>query len=131
MSSFMALVISFCRLAGRSMRRKRLWLDRSSCLRAESESFEIAVGVSGCAKPCGVSKPSLGSASVPDHGARLRLLTLVTCVVMRFAWRCWTFVTLRLFGLAAAPVALICFGLFTRDGLYVLLGYLMILDPRR
>ena len=51
---------------------------------------------------------------------------LVTCVILPVGWPLLEFVPFAS-SFGGGTVALFAFGLFTRDGLYVLLGYLTIL----
>ncbi|WP_323803378.1 exopolysaccharide biosynthesis protein [Sulfitobacter litoralis] len=123
-SSFMALVIIL--LSAQAVYgRKRLWLPQF-LLRREVKSSRLQFGVKWLRKPAAFFDRHSGKRLQFLTTGPIRLLTLVTCVVMPIAWPLLEFVPFAS-SLGGATVALFVFGLFTRDGLYVLLGYLMIL----
>jgi len=123
-SSFMALVIIL--LSAQALYgRKRLWLPQF-LLRREVKSSRLQFGVKWLRKPAAFFDRHSGKRLQFLTTGPIRLLTLVTCVVMPIAWPLLEFVPFAS-SLGGATVALFAFGLFTRDGLYVLLGYLMIL----
>ena len=55
----------------------------------------------------------------------MRVVTLALCVLIPLGWPFLEILPL-VSSFGAGTVALLAFGLFTRDGVYVLLGYLMI-----
>ncbi|MEH6674642.1 MULTISPECIES: exopolysaccharide biosynthesis protein [unclassified Sulfitobacter] len=123
-SSFMALVIIL--LSAQAVYgRKRLWLPQF-LLRREVKSSRLQFGVKWLRKPAAFFDRHSGKRLQFLTTGPMRLLTLVTCVVMPVAWPLLEFVPFAS-SLGGGTVALFAFGLFTRDGLYVLLGYLMIL----
>ena len=123
-SSFMAMVIIV--LSAQAVYgRKRLWLPQF-LLRREVKSSRLLFCVRWLRKPAAFFDRHSGKRLQFLTTGPMRLLTLVTCVILPVGWPLLEFVPFAS-SFGGGTVALFAFGLFTRDGLYVLLGYLTIL----
>ena len=104
--------------------RRRLWLPQF-LLQREVPGHRLAGCVNYLRKPCafvdGRCKPRLQFLTT---GA-MRFFTLLTVTIIPFGWP-FMEVLPMMSSVGALTVALLVFGLFTRDGLFVLLGYLCI-----
>lgn len=115
------IVLSLQELVGRD----RLWLP-AVLLNRQIKSSRLLTGVRWLRKPC---------AFFDRHSSRrltfltvgpMRLVTLATCAIMPTGWPLLEFVPFAS-SFGGGTVALFAFGLFMRDGLYVLLGYISML----
>lgn len=104
--------------------RRRLWLPHWLKDR-KLPSTRVRTAVSWMRKPCAFldrhSRPRL---LLLTEGP-MRWITLLVCVVIPMGWpllEVLPFVT----SIGAGTVSLLAFGLLTRDGIYVLAGYLMV-----
>ncbi len=104
--------------------RRRLWLP-GFLLRREISGARLRTGVKWLRKPCAFvdrhSHPRLKLLTVGP----MRYLTLLALVVIPMGWP-FLEVLPMVTTVGAATVGLMTFGLFIRDGLYVLLGYGMV-----
>lgn len=116
-SAALIVLLTFQALLG----RRKLWLP-AFLLRREVASKRLLMAVKWMRKPC---------AFVDRHShSRLRILTvgparsftLLVCMIIPLGWPLLEVLPM-ISSIGAAVVALLSFGLFTRDGLYVLLGY--------
>ena len=104
--------------------RRRLWLPEF-LLNREVKSSRLKKMVQWLRKPCGFIDRFARRRLVVLTQGPMRFLTLLACTLIPLGWpplEVLPFVST----IGAATVALMAFGLFTRDGLFVLLGYLMI-----
>lgn len=101
--------------------RRHLWLP-DFLLRRKISGQRLAGVVAWLRAPCQfVDRHTHPRLTLLTRGA-LRTLSLAACVVIPLGWpllEVLPFVT----SLGALTVALLAFGLFTHDGLYVLAGY--------
>lgn len=104
--------------------RRRLWLPQF-LLRREIPGHRLSGCVSYLRRPCafvdGRCRPRMQFLTTGP----MRFLTLVTVTIIPLGWP-FMEVLPMMSSVGAATVALLVFGLFTRDGLFVLLGYLFI-----
>lgn len=124
-SSFIAMVIivlSLQELIGRD----RLWLP-AFLLNTEVKSSRLLTCVRWLRKPSAFFDRHSGRRLTFLTTGPLRLVTLATCVIMPIGWPLLEFVPFAS-SFGAGTVALFAFGLFMRDGLYVVLGYLSMLS---
>ncbi len=105
--------------------RRKLWLPQF-LLRREMAGRRLRTCVRWLRKPCAFidrhSHPRLQLLTVGP----MRWLTLLVIVVIPLGWPALEVLPM-LSSVGAGTVALLAFGLFTRDGLYVVLGYAMVL----
>tara|TARA_R100000306_G_scaffold2523_2_gene5496 strand:- start:436 stop:1017 length:582 start_codon:yes stop_codon:yes gene_type:complete len=101
--------------------RRRLWLP-GFLLRREIASKRLLKAVEWMRRPCAfVDRHSHSRLRYLTVGPA-RSLTLLACAVIPIGWPLLEVLPM-VSSIGAAVVALLSFGLFTRDGLYVLLGY--------
>ena len=104
--------------------RRRLWLPQR-VLRLEMPSAHVRRAVSWMRRPCAfLDRHSRARLRILTSGP-LRGLTLLICVIIPLTWpllELLPFVT----SVGAATISLLAFGLLTRDGIYVLAGYLVV-----
>lgn len=104
--------------------RRKLWLPQF-LLRREVASHRLRSAVTWVRKPCAfLDRHSRTRLKLLTVGP-MRWLTLLVCVVIPSAWPVLELLPLTT-SVGAITIAFFAFGLFTRDGLYVLLGYLMV-----
>lgn len=101
--------------------RRRLWLP-DVLLRREVKSSRLLFCVKWLRAPSRFFDRHSGKRLVMLSTGPMRFVTLVVCMVIPIAWPLLEFVPFAS-SVGGATVALFSFGLFTRDGLYVLLGY--------
>lgn len=119
-SAFIVVTLAIQALFG----QRRLWLPEF-LLRREVKSKFALTAIDWLRKPCAfadrLAKPRLTWLTT---GA-MRWVTLSVCVIVPMFWPLLEFLPLMTtFG--ATIVALLAFGLFTRDGIYVLIGYAIV-----
>lgn len=120
MSSFIAvlvIVLSAQALVG----RKRLWLP-AFLLGKKMRSKHLHTTVRWLRKPCAFFDRHSGQRLQFLTTGPMRFITLLTCTILPVGWPFLEFVPFAS-SFGGGTVALFAFGLFTRDGLYVLLGY--------
>lgn len=120
-SSFIAvlvIVLSAQALFG----RERLWLPKY-LLNKRMKSKHLHSAVRWLRKPCTFFDRHSGKRLQFLTKGPMRTVTLLTCTIIPFGWPFLEFVPFAS-SFGGGTVALFAFGLFTRDGLYVLLGYL-------
>ncbi|MDF3381979.1 MULTISPECIES: exopolysaccharide biosynthesis protein [Sulfitobacter] len=104
--------------------RRRLWMPRF-LLRREVAGHRLSGCVRFLRRPCafvdGRCKPRLQFLTTGP----MRFITLVVVTIIPLGWP-FMEVLPMMSSLGAGTVALLAFGLFTRDGLFVLLGYLCV-----
>ncbi|WP_299564505.1 exopolysaccharide biosynthesis protein [uncultured Sulfitobacter sp.] len=119
-SAALVILLSAQALGG----RRRLWLPEFMLRRSLKASRLIAM-VAWLRRPCAffdrLTRPRLMWLS----GGIIRFGTLACCVVIPLGWPLLEILPL-VSSLGAGTIALLVFGLFTRDGLFVIAGYLMI-----
>lgn len=104
--------------------RRKLWLPQF-LLRREVAAHRLGKAVAWVRKPCAfLDQHSRTRLELLTVGP-MRWLTLLVCVVVPSAWPVLELLPLTT-SIGALTIALFAFGLFTRDGLYVLFGYLMV-----
>ncbi len=116
-SAVLLVILSMQALFG----RRRLWLpERLKRMTMASRHVQRAVG--WLRRPCAfVDRHSRPRLQFLTYGP-MRWLTLLICVILPLSWPPLEMVPFfTSFG--AGIVALLAFGLFTRDGIYVLAGY--------
>lgn len=120
-SSFIAILV-FVLSAQALVGRKRLWLP-DVLLRKKMKSKHLLVAVKWLRKPCAFFDRHSGKWLQILTIGPMRIVTLLACTILPLGW---PFLELVPFAssFGAGTVALFAFGLFTRDGLYVLLGYI-------
>lgn len=114
------IILSVQALSG----RRELWLP-AFLLRREIVSHRLKKAVAWMRKPCAfLDRHSRARFQFLTVGP-LRWITLLVCVVVPMGW---PFLEVLPFvsSIGATTVGLFAFGLFTRDGLYVLFGYCMV-----
>jgi len=105
--------------------RRRLWLP-GFILRRRVKSSRLLLGIRWLRAPSKFFDRHSGRRLLILVTGPMRSITLLTCMVLPTAWPMLEFVPFAS-SFGGGTVALFSFGLFTRDGLYVLLGYLTIL----
>ena len=104
--------------------RRKLWLPEF-LMRREIASHRLRKAVTWMRKPCGfLDRHSHARFQFLTVGP-MRWVTLLVCVVVPMGWpllEVLPFVT----SVGAVTVSLFAFGLFTRDGLYVFFGYILV-----
>ena len=105
--------------------RRRLWLP-FFILRRRVKSSRLLLGIRWLRAPSKFFDRHSGRRLLILVTGPMRSITLLTCMVLPTAWPMLEFVPFAS-SFGGGTVALFSFGLFTRDGLYVLLGYLTIL----
>ncbi|MGR3508634.1 MAG: exopolysaccharide biosynthesis protein [Sulfitobacter sp.] len=105
--------------------RRRLWLP-GFILRRRVKSSRLLLGNRWLRAPSKFFDRHSGRRLLILVTGPMRSITLLTCMVLPTAWPMLEFVPFAS-SFGGGTVALFSFGLFTRDGLYVLLGYLTIL----
>lgn len=122
--SFAACLIVVMSVQALSGRRK-LWLPKW-VLRRHVEGSRLHKTVSWLRKPCAfLDRHSQERLKFLTYGP-MRWVTLLMCVLIPLGWpplELLPFVT----SVSAGTIALLVYGLLTRDGVYVLLGYAMVL----
>lgn len=104
--------------------RRRLWLP-GFLLRRTIASNKLRKAVSWLRKPCAfLDRHSHQRLKFLTHGP-MRWITLALCVVIPLGWPPLEVLPM-VSSIGGGTVALLAYGLFTRDGVYVLLGYVMI-----
>lgn len=104
--------------------RRKLWLPQI-LLRRKIAAHRLRRAVAWVRKPCAfLDRHSQTRLELLTVGP-MRWMTLLVCVVVPSAWPVLELLPLTT-SVGALTIALFAFGLFTRDGLYVLLGYLMV-----
>lgn len=124
-SSFIAvlvIVLSAQALFG----NKRLWLPEF-LLNKRLGSSHLRTAVGWLRKPCAFFDRHSGKRLQFLTTGPMRMMTLLTCTIMPMGWPLLEFVPFAS-SFGGGTVALFAFGLFTRDGLYVLLGYLSMIS---
>ena len=104
--------------------RRRLWLP-GFILRREVKSSRLLFGIRWLRAPSKFFDRHSGRRLMILVTGPMRSITLLTCMILPVAWPMLEFVPFAS-SFGGATVAFFSFGLFTRDGLYVLLGYLTI-----
>lgn len=106
------------------MRRDHLWLPQTLSKR-EIKAERLETAVNWLRKPSAwVDKHSHPRLRILTSGP-LRWLTLGLCLVLPMVWPFLEFLPF-VTSIGACALALMTFGLLTRDGVYVLCGYVMI-----
>jgi len=105
--------------------RRRLWLP-GFILRRRVKSSRLLLGIRWLRAPSKFFDRHSGRRLLILVTGQKTSITLLTCMVLPTAWPMLEFVPFAS-SFGGGTVALFSFGLFTRDGLYVLLGYLTIL----
>lgn len=106
------------------MRRDHLWLPQTLSKR-EIKAERLETAVNWLRKPSAwVDKHSHPRLRILTSGP-LRWLTLALCLVLPMVWPFLEFLPF-VTSIGACALALMTFGLLTRDGIYVLCGYVMI-----
>ena len=104
--------------------QRRLWLPQF-LLRREVAGHRLSGCVRFLRRPCafvdGRCKPRLQFLTTGP----MRFITLVVVPIIPLGWPCMEVLPM-MSSLGAGTVALLVFGLFTRDGLFVLLGYICV-----
>lgn len=104
--------------------RRRLWLP-GFLLRRTIAAHRLRKAVGWMRKPCAfLDRHSHVRLQFLTVGP-MRWITLLVCVVVPLGWPMLEVVPL-VTSVGALTIGLFAFGLFTRDGLYVLFGYLMV-----
>lgn len=120
-AAVLIVVMSVQALSG----RRRLWLPKW-LLRRNVQGSRLQKAVSWLRKPCAfLDRHSHERLKFLTYGP-MRWFTLLLCVLIPLGWpplELLPFVT----SFGAGTIALLVYGLFTRDGVYVLLGYAMVL----
>lgn len=103
--------------------RRHVWLP-GFVLRREMRADRLVKAVGWLRRPCAfLDRHSHVRLAFLTKGA-LRVLGLLICVVVPLGWPFLELLPL-VTSVGATVIALISFGLFSRDGLYILLGYLL------
>ncbi|SFE19373.1 Uncharacterized conserved protein [Sulfitobacter brevis] len=103
--------------------RRSLWLP-DFLLRREMSARRLKKAVQWMRKPCAfVDRHSHKRMRILTSGP-MRWLTLAACIVIPLGWPMLEVLPM-VTSLGALTVGLMAFGLFTRDGLYVLFGYIL------
>jgi hypothetical protein len=119
-SAFLIILLSVQALAG----RRHLWLP-DILLRRKVSGKRLSSMVNWLRKPSRlVDRHTHPRLAVFTQGP-MRFITLAACVIIPMGWPFLEVLPL-VSSTGALTVALLVFGLFTRDGLYVLAGYGMI-----
>lgn len=101
--------------------RKNLWLPEF-LMRQEIKAGHIHRAVSWLRGPCAfLDRHSQERLNFLTKGP-MRWLTLAVCALIPLSWPLLELLPM-VTSIGAATIALLVFGLFTRDGVYVLLGY--------
>ena len=116
--AILVIVLSAQALVGRS----RLWLP-AFLLNKRMKSKHLLKAVSWLRKPCAFFDRHSHTRLQFLTTGPVRIATLLICTILPFGWPFLEFVPFAS-SFGGGTVALFAFGLFTRDGLYVLLGYL-------
>lgn len=124
MSTFMAILV-FILSAQALWGRKRLWLPEF-LLNKQMKSSHLHSVVRWLRKPSSFFDRHSGKRLQFMTTGPMRVLTLLMCTILPIGWPFLEFVPFAS-STGGATVALFAFGLFTRDGLYVLLGYIAML----
>lgn len=104
--------------------RRRLWLPKF-LMRRSVAGKHLRRAVEWMRKPCEfLDRHSHERLMFLTQGP-MRWLTLALCVLIPLGWPLLEVLPM-VSSFGAGTVALLAFGLFTRDGVYVLLGYLMV-----
>jgi hypothetical protein len=104
--------------------RRRLWLPQF-LLNRQVAASRLRAMVRWLRKPCALIDRIARRRLVALTRGTMRFFTLLACTLIPLGWpplEVLPFVS----SIGAGTVALMAFGLFTRDGLFVLLGYMMI-----
>ncbi|WP_370399538.1 exopolysaccharide biosynthesis protein [Sulfitobacter sp. JB4-11] len=119
-SAFLIVTMAVQALSG----RRRLWLPRF-LLRRKIAGKKLRRALDWLERPCAfLDKHSQQRLEFLTRGI-MRVVTLFICVFIPLGWpflEVLPFVT----SVGAGTIALMVYGLFTRDGVYVFLGYLMV-----
>ena len=102
--------------------RRRLWLPKF-LLNKQIRSKYLHSAVRWLRKPCSFFDRHSGKRMQFMTKGPMRGVTLLSCTILPVGWPVLEFVPFAS-SFGGGTVALFAFGLFTRDGLYVLLGYL-------
>lgn len=104
--------------------RRRLWLP-AFLLRRTVASGRLRTAVSWMRRPCAfLDRHSHQRLKFLTRGP-MRWLTLTACVVIPLGWPPLEVLPM-VSSIGGGTVALLAYGLYTKDGVYVLLGYVMI-----
>ena len=115
--AILVIVLSAQALMGRS----RLWLP-AFLLNKRMKSKHLLKAVSWLRKPCAFFDRHSHTRLQFLTTGPMRIVTLLICTILPLGWPFLEFVPFAS-SFGGGTVALFAFGLFTRDGLYVLLGY--------
>jgi hypothetical protein len=124
-SSFIAMVVIVLTIQ-ELIGRERLWLP-AFLLNRGVKSSRLLTCVRWLRKPCAFFDRHTSARLTFLTKGPLRLFTLATCVIMPIGWPLLEFLPFAS-SFGGGTVALFVFGLFMRDGLYVLLGYVSMLS---
>ncbi len=124
-STFIGVLV-FVLSAQALMGRQRLWLP-AFLLNKRMKSAHLLAAVRWLRKPCAFFDRHSGTRLQFLTLGPARFITLLTCVILPVGWPLLEFVPFAS-SFGGGTVALFAFGLFTRDGLYVLLGYLSMIS---
>lgn len=115
------IVMSIQALSG----RKKIWLPRF-LLKSQLKSRHVENAVTWLRKPCKFlddhSQERLAFLTVGP----MRYFTFLMCIIIPLGWPFLEILPM-VTSFGAGTVALLIFGLLTRDGVYVMLGYLVII----
>jgi hypothetical protein len=125
LSSFIAMIIIVLTIQ-ELIGRERLWLP-VFLLNRQVKSSTLLTCVRWLRKPCAFFDRHTAARLTFLTQGPMRLVTLATCVIMPIGWPLLEFVPFAS-SFGGGTVALFAFGLFMRDGLYVLLGYISMLS---
>ena len=119
-AAIMIIILAVQALSG----RRQLWLP-DFLRRQQVSGPKLRKAVSWIRRPCAfLDRHSHERLSVLTQGL-MRWVTLALCVIIPLGWPPLELAPM-VSSIGGATVALLAYGLFTRDGVYVLLGYVMI-----
>jgi hypothetical protein len=104
--------------------RKKLWLPRF-LLRKQVKVIYVHRAVDWLRKPCAFLDHHTQKRLAFLTAGPMRWITLTVCAVLPLTWPLLEVLPM-VTSVSAAILALMVFGLFTRDGVYVLWGYLLL-----
>ena len=103
------------------MRRRHLWLPEA-LMRREIAAARIEKGVAWLRRPCAWIDRNARPRLCALTAGPMRPLAVLVCLLIASSWPLLEILPM-VTSLGATAIALIVFGLLTRDGLFALLGY--------